>query len=80
MHVKPEIHYEYIISRQFYVSAHAGVSMVLKGGLYDKKRKEMKVATAEPGESTETANGAMMKQDHSPVPFFNVGVSYSLFK
>lgn len=78
--MKPEIHYEYIISRQFYVSAHAGVSMALKGGLYDKNRKEMKVAAAEPGASNGTATGAMMKQDHSPVPFFNVGVSYSLFK
>lgn len=63
--LKPEILYEYIINRHFYLSARAGVSTVIKGALYTKSRKEL---------STE------MEQKRSPTPFFNVGVSYSLFK
>lgn len=63
--LKPEILYEYIINRHFYLSARAGVSTVIKGALYTKSRKEL---------STD------IEQDRSLVPFFNVGVSYSLFK
>lgn len=63
--LKPEILYEYIINRHFYLSARAGVSTVIKGALYTKSRKEL---------------GTDMEQDRSPIPFFNVGVSYSLFK
>lgn len=70
--LKPEIHYEYIIDRHFYLSAHAGVSMLLTGGLYTKNRKDVKVNSGE--------GKAEIKQDRSPIPFFNVGVSYSLFK
>lgn len=63
--LKPEILYEYIINRHFYLSARAGVSTVIKGALYTKGRKEL---------------STKIEQDRSPIPFFNVGVSYSLFK
>lgn len=63
--LKPEILYEYIINRHFYLSARTGVSTVIKGALYTKSRKEL---------STE------IEQKRSLIPFFNVGVSYSLFK
>lgn len=74
--LEPEIHYEYIISRHFYLSAHAGVSMVMKGGLYKKNRKGIKVKNEDGKAEVEP----LMKQDRSPIPFFNVGISYSLFK
>lgn len=74
--LKPEIHYEYIINRHFYLSAHAGLSMVMKGGLYTKNRKGVKVKN----EEGKTEVEPIVKQDRSPIPFFNVGVSYSLFK
>lgn len=73
--VKPEIHYEYIINRQFYLSAHVGYSALIKGGLYTKKRKELKIADEENG-----GKESFYQLDRSAVPFFNVGVSYSLFK
>lgn len=74
--LKPEIHYEYIINRHFYLSAHIGLSMVMKGGLYKKNRKGIKVKN----EEGQTEVEPVVKQDRSPIPFFNVGVSYSLFK
>lgn len=73
--VKPEIHYEYIINRQFYLSAHVGYSALIKGGLYTKKRKELKIVDEENG-----GRESFFQLDRSAVPFFNVGVSYSLFK
>lgn len=63
--LKPETLYEYIINRHFYLSARAGISTVIKGALYTKSRKEL---------STD------IEQKRSLTPFFNVGVSYSLFK
>ncbi|MGM9697277.1 MAG: hypothetical protein ACI3Y0_01345 [Prevotella sp.] len=44
--MKPEIHYEYIINRHLYLSAHAGISMILKSGLYTKNRKEVETVSA----------------------------------
>lgn len=73
--MKPEIVYEYIINRHLYLSARAGVSMVMKGGLYTKNRKDITI-TDEQGRDVD----ATIKQDRSPIPFFNIGVSYSLFK
>lgn len=73
--VKPEIHYEYIINRQFYLSARVGYSALIKGGLYTKKRKELKIADEENG-----GKESFYQLDRSAVPFFNIGVSYSLFK
>lgn len=74
--LKPEIHYEYIINRHFYLSAHAGLSMVMKGGLYTKNRKGVKIKN----EDGKTEVEPIVKQDRSPVPFINAGISYSLFK
>ena len=73
--MKPEIHYEYIINRQFYLSAHVGYSALIKGGLYTKKRKELKIVDEEDG-----GKASFFHLDRFAVPFFNVGVSYSLFK
>ena len=73
--MKPKIHYEYIINRQFYLSAHVGYSALIKGGLYTKKRKELKIVDEEDG-----GKASFFHLDRFAVPFFNVGVSYSLFK
>lgn len=73
--VKPELHYEYIINQQFYLSAHVGLSALIKGGLYTKKRKELEIEDVE-----NSGKKSFFKLDRSAVPFFNVGVSYSLFK
>ncbi|MGN1263747.1 MAG: hypothetical protein ACI4TW_06890, partial [Prevotella sp.] len=74
--MRPEVQYEYIINRHFYLSARAGVSTVLKGGLYQKNRKGIKVS----GENGTVELSPIVKQDRSPIPFFNVGLSYSIFK
>lgn len=74
--LKPEIHYEYIINRHLYLSAHVSMSMVMKGGLYKKNRKGIKVKN----EEGQTEVEPVVKQDRSPIPFFNIGISYSLFK
>ena len=73
--VKPEIHYEYIINSQFYLSAHVGYSALIKGGLYTKKRKELKMADEE-----NSGKESFFQLYRFAVPFFNIGVSYSLFK
>lgn len=78
--LKPEINYEYIINKHFYLSAHAGVSMVMKGGLYTKNRKGIKVKTFDDNGQEKTDIDPIVKQSRSPIPFFNIGVSYSLFK
>lgn len=74
--LKPEILYEYIINKHLYISAHAGISMVMKSGLYKKNRKGIKVKN----EEGKTEVEPIVKQDRSLIPFFNVGISYSLFK
>lgn len=74
--LKPEIHYEYIINKHIYLSAHAGLSMVMTGGLYKKNRKGIRVNNEDGNSEVEP----VVKQDRSPIPFFNVGISYSLFK
>ena len=73
--MKPEIVYEYIINRHFYLSARAGMSMVLKGGLYTKNRKDIRIKDGSGADVDAT-----IKQDRTPIPFFNIGVSYCLFK
>lgn len=73
--VKPEIHYEYIINQQFYLSARVGCSALMKGGLYTRKRKEVMIADEGSG-----GMESFLKLERSAVPFFNVGVSYSLFR
>ena len=74
--MKPEVQYEYIINRHFYLTAHIGLSMVLKSALYNKNQKDVEL-TNENGERTKAP---ILEQDRSPVPFINVGLSYSLFK
>lgn len=74
--LKPEIHYKYILNHRLYFSVHAGVSMVMKSGLYKKNRKGIKVKD----EEGKTEVEPVVKQDRSPIPFLNVGVLYSLFK
>ena len=44
--------------------------------LYKKNRKGIKVKD----EEGKTEVEPVVKQDRSPIPFFNVGVLYSLFK
>lgn len=59
-----------------YLSAHAGISMVMKSGLYKKNRKDIKVKN----EEGKTEVEPIVKQDRSAIPFVNIGISYSLFK
>lgn len=74
--LKPEVCYEYIIGKHLYLTAHAGLSMVMRGGLYRKNRKGIKVKDDDGKSEVEP----LVKQKRSPIPFFNVGLSYSLFK
>lgn len=74
--LSPEVLYEYIISRHFYVSARAGLSVVLKSGLYTENRKEIEIVDVD-GECRESL---IVEQKRSPIPFVHVGLSYSLFK
>lgn len=66
--IKPEVLYEYIINKHFYLSARTGISVPLKSGLYTKGRKEIKLT------------GEHLEQDRLLIPFFHVGISYSLFR
>lgn len=72
--MKPEVCYEYIINRHFYLSARAGLATSIKGGLFTKGRKGIKASGEEGG------SDPLIEQDHSALPFFNFGISYSLFK
>lgn len=73
---KPEIHYEYIINKHFYLSVHAGLSTVIKSGLYQKNRKEVNLVD----ENGRMKKGPIIEQERPLIPFFNFGISYSLFK
>lgn len=64
--IRPEVVYEYIINKHFYLVARGGGSAVLRGGLYDTKRK---------GDD----NDPFIKMKHSMTSSFSLGVSYSLF-
>lgn len=72
--VKPEICYEYIISRYFYLSVRAGLSVPIKAGLFTKGRKGLDSNGEEEG------SDPSIKQDRKAHPFFNFGLSYSFFK
>lgn len=61
-------------AKKFYISARAGISAPIKGGLYTKSRKELKIA-----DTTDDGTEAFYKLERSAIPFFNIGVSYSLF-
>ncbi|MGN0213830.1 MAG: hypothetical protein ACI4AH_03355 [Muribaculaceae bacterium] len=72
--IKPEICYEYIINRHFYLSIRTGLSAPIKAGMYSKGRKGIdsngKLGGSDP----------IIKQDRKAQPFFNLGLSYSIFK
>ncbi|MGN0221158.1 MAG: hypothetical protein ACI4BA_03430 [Prevotella sp.] len=72
--MKPEVCYEYIISRHFYLSARAGLSVPVKAGIYTKNRKGIDAGGGEDGFDP------IIEQDRKAQPFFSFGVSYSLFK
>lgn len=64
--IRPQLVYEYIINNHFYLSARAGASAIIKGGLYNTNRKGI--------------NGNPYVEFTQPLtPFFNVGCSYNLF-
>jgi hypothetical protein len=64
--IKPQLVYEYIINNHFYLSARAGASAIIKGGLYSTNRKGV--------------NGNPYVEFTQPLTsFFNIGCSYNLF-
>lgn len=65
--IKPEIVYEYIINKHFYLIARGGGVGVINGGFYKTNRKGI--------------NGdPYVKVNHPMTLFFNIGISYNLFK
>lgn len=72
--IKPEILYEYILNKRFYLSARAGVAVSVDESVYKKNRKDLKIRY------NNGAGGLVAKKNRSPIPFVNVGISYSLFK
>jgi len=69
---KPEIVYEYIINEHFYLIARAGGSAVIRGGVYgtDRKGTDRKGIDRDP----------LVKVKNPMTPFFNLGISYNIFK
>ena len=50
--------------------------MVMKAGLYKENRKGIKVT----GEEGKSEIEPLVKMNRNAIPFFNIGISYSLFK
>lgn len=75
--IKPELQYEYLVGKHFYLTAHAGVAFLLKGGLYKKDRKGI---TVENEYGYDSDLKPIVSVDHKPLPFFNLGISYSIFE
>lgn len=65
--IKPEIVYEYIINKHFYLIARGGASALVNGGLYGTNRKGID-------------GDPYIKFKQPMTPFFNIGFSYNLFK
>lgn len=65
--IKPEIVYEYIINKHFYLIARAGGSALINGGFYGTNRKGID-------------GDPYVKFKQPMTPFVNVGFSYNLFK
>lgn len=65
--IKPELVYEYIINKHFYLIARGGGSALVNGGLYGTNRKGID-------------GDPYVKFKQPMTPFFNVGFSYNLFK
>ncbi|MGM9804010.1 MAG: hypothetical protein ACI308_07530 [Muribaculaceae bacterium] len=72
--IKPEVCYEYIINRHFYLWTCVGVSAPIKAGIYTKSRKGID----ENGQ--DNGSEPIVKQDRKAQPFLSFGVSYSIFK
>jgi len=65
--IKPELVYEFIINKRFYLIARGGGSALIQSGLYKTNRKGID-------------GDPLVKFDRSMQPFFNLGFSYNLFK
>ncbi len=65
--IKPELVYEFIINKHFYLIARGGGSAIIQSGLYKTDRKGID-------------GDPLVKFDRSVQPFFNLGFSYNLFK
>lgn len=65
--IKPELVYEYIIDKHFYLIARAGGSAIIGGGIYGTNRKGID-------------GDPYVKFKQPMTPFFNVGFSYNIFK
>ncbi|MGN0231748.1 MAG: hypothetical protein ACI4A8_06015 [Muribaculaceae bacterium] len=72
--INPNICYEFIINQHFFLSVCAGVSAPMKAGLYHKNRKGID------SKGTGYGSNPIIGQDRNVQPFFNLGVSYSIFK
>ena len=64
--IKPEIVYEYIIDKHFYLIARAGGAAMLTGGIYGTNRKGID-------------GDPYVKLKQPITPFFNIGFSYNIF-
>ena len=65
--IKPELVYEFIINKHFYLIARGGGSAIIQSGLYKTNRKGID-------------GDPLVEFDRSVQPFFNLGFSYNLFK
>lgn len=64
--IKPELVYEYIIDKHFYLNARAGVYKVISGGIYKTNRKKLN-------------DGYEIKYKEPLTPYVSVGCSYNIF-
>lgn len=65
--IKPELVYEFIINKHFYLIARGGGSALIQSGFYKTNRKG-------------DGGDPLVDFDRSIQPFFNLGFSYNLFK
>lgn len=65
--VKPQIVYEYIINKHFYLIARGGASSIIQSGIYKTNRKGLD-------------GDPYIELSRSTMPFFNLGFSYNIFK
>lgn len=73
---KPLLQYECITNRHLYLSVSAGMSIVMKNGLYKKNRRKMAFIDMDGN----VEKKPVMELERKVTPFFNLGISYSLFK
>ncbi|SHG25668.1 DUF6268 family outer membrane beta-barrel protein [Dysgonomonas macrotermitis] len=65
--IKPQLVYEFIINKHFYLIARGGASGVINSGFYKTDRKGVD-------------GDPLVEFSRSMTPFFNLGFSYNLFK